>query len=44
MEENYEKMKSTTLSTEEKKVCALVLSYYTGYKGNLIEVVEIQML
>ena len=27
MEENYEKMKSTILSTEEKKGCALVLSY-----------------
>ena len=34
MEENYEKMKSNTLSTEEKKGCALVLSYYTGYKVN----------
>ena len=31
---NYNKMKSTALSIEEKKGCALVLSYYTGYKGN----------
>ena len=31
---NYNKIKSPTLSIEEKKACALVLSYYTGFKGN----------
>lgn len=34
MEKNYTKMKSERLSTDEKKACALVLSYYTGYKDN----------
>ena len=31
---NYSKMKSERLSIDEKKACALVLSYYTGYKDN----------
>ena len=34
MNSNYTKMKSSNLSTEEKKACALVLSYYTGAKDN----------
>ena len=34
MDLNYNKMKSPNLSKEDKKACALVLSYYTGYKGN----------
>ena len=32
MNANYNKMKSSNLSTDEKKACALVLSYYTGAK------------
>ena len=32
MNNNYKKMKSNNLSIEEKKGCALVLSYYTGIK------------
>ena len=34
MESNYSKMKSERLTKDEKKACALVLSYYTGYKDN----------
>lgn len=34
MNSNYTKMKSSNLSTDEKKACALVLSYYTGAKVN----------
>ena len=34
MERNYKKMKSERLTIDEKKACALVLSYYTGYKDN----------
>ena len=34
MNEFYTNMKAGNLSIEEKKGCALVLSYYTGYKGN----------
>ena len=34
MNSNYTKMKSSNLSTDEKKACALVLSYYTGAKDN----------
>ena len=34
MNSNYTKMKSSNLSTDEKKACALVLSYYTGAKIN----------
>jgi hypothetical protein len=34
MNEHYEKVKYEGLSTDEKKACALVLSYYTGYKEN----------
>ena len=31
---NYEKMKSNDLTIDEKKACALALSYYTGFKDN----------
>ena len=34
MDLNYSKMKSERLTKDEKKACALVLSYYTGYKDN----------
>ena len=34
MNQNYNKIKSNNLSTDEKKGCALVLSYYTGKKDN----------
>ena len=34
MNENWEKMDNPRLSEEEKKACALVLSYYTGFKDN----------
>ena len=34
MESTYSKFKSTLLSTDEKKGCALALSYYTGDKDN----------
>ena len=34
MNENWEKMDNSRLSEEEKKACALVLSYYTGFKDN----------
>jgi len=34
MDKNYEKIKSKDLSIDEKKGCALALSYYTGYKDN----------
>ena len=34
MNKNYQKMKSENLSIDEKKACALVLSYYTGFKDN----------
>ena len=34
MNENWEKMDNSRLSNEEKKACALVLSYYTGFKDN----------
>jgi hypothetical protein len=34
MNENYTKMTSSNLSTDEKKACALDLSYYTGKKDN----------
>ena len=34
MEKNYYKMKANNLSIEDKKACALALSYYTGYKDN----------
>ena len=34
MNKNYQKMKSEKLSIDEKKACALVLSYYTGFKDN----------
>ena len=34
MNSNYTKMKSSSLSADEKKACALVLSYYTGAKDN----------
>jgi hypothetical protein len=37
MNENWEKMDNSRLSEEEKKACALVLSYYTGFKDNLAE-------
>jgi len=34
MNKNWKKMKNERLSENEKKACALVLSYYTGYKDN----------
>ena len=34
MNKYYKNMKSNNLSTDEKKACALVLSYYTGKKDN----------
>ena len=34
MNEKYKEMKTNNLSIEEKKGCALALSYYTGFKGN----------
>ena len=34
MNNTYQKMKSDNLSTDEKKACALALSYYTGKKDN----------
>ena len=34
MNEKYKEMKTNILSIEEKKGCALALSYYTGFKGN----------
>ena len=34
MNQNYQKIKSVNLSTDEKKACALALSYYTGKKDN----------
>ena len=34
MDENYKHMKTNALTLDEKKGCALVLSYYTGYKLN----------
>lgn len=34
MNKTYHKMKSDNLSTDEKKACALALSYYTGKKDN----------
>ena len=34
MEKNYKKMKSERLSIDDKKACALALSYYTGFKDN----------
>ena len=34
MKQNYIHMKTDKLSIEEKQACALVLSYYTGYKNN----------
>ena len=34
MNQNYNKIKSNNLSTDEKKACALALSYYTGKKDN----------
>jgi len=34
MNEKYQEMKTNTLTIEEKKGCALALSYYTGFKGN----------
>ena len=34
MNKNYKKMKTNKLSIDEKKACALVLSYYTGKKDN----------
>ena len=34
MNQTYQKMKSDNLSTDEKKACALALSYYTGKKDN----------
>ena len=34
MEKNYKHMKTNALSLDEKKGCALVLSYYTGCKLN----------
>ena len=34
MNERYTNMKASNLSTDEKKACALVLSYYTGAKDN----------
>ena len=34
MDLNYSKIESEILSINEKKACALVLSYYTGYKDN----------
>ena len=34
MNDNYKKMKNERLSEDDKKACALVLSYYTGFKDN----------
>ena len=34
MNQNYEKMKYNNLSADEKKACALVLSYYSSAKDN----------
>ena len=34
MNKNYKNMKTSNLSEDEKKACALVLSYYTGKKDN----------
>ena len=34
MNKNYKNMKTNNLSIDEKKACALVLSYYTGKKDN----------
>ena len=34
MNKTYQKMTSDNLSIDEKKACALALSYYTGKKGN----------
>ena len=34
MNKNYKKMLTNKLSIDEKKACALVLSYYTGKKDN----------
>jgi len=34
MEKNYKKMKSKNLSKDDKKGCALSLSYYTGHREN----------
>ena len=34
MENNYLKINSKILTTDEKKACSLVLSYYTGFKDN----------
>ena len=34
MEQRYQNMKTSNLSIDEKKACALVLSYYTGKKDN----------
>jgi len=34
MNKNWKKMKNERLSENEKKACALVLSYFTGYKDN----------
>ena len=34
MDKNWKKMKNERLSENAKKACALVLSYYTGYKDN----------
>ena len=34
MNKNYKNMKTNNLSEDEKKACALVLSYYTGAKDN----------
>ena len=34
MNKNYNKIKSNLLSIEDKKACALALSYYTGFKDN----------